>query len=92
MKSMIELPIQATGAGPTPPPRDWRDGFIEAEALRAERRKAVRDGDAARAEALSAKINALEGEVSREIAPLAGRTSTRTPRPPAKGEETKLRK
>ncbi|HLG98238.1 MAG TPA: hypothetical protein VKX49_18120 [Bryobacteraceae bacterium] len=86
------LPTQATGGAPTPSPRDWRSASIEAETLRGERLKAVRDGDVARAEALSAKINALEDEMSREIAPLAGQTAARTPRPPVKGEETKLRK
>jgi chromosome segregation ATPase len=83
---------QATGGAPAPPARDWRDGFAELERARAAYQQALRSGDVSAAEALAGEVSRLESTLQSEIAPLAGRAASHTPRPPAKGEETKLRK
>src|SRR5579883_2243406 len=91
-KLMNGVNYQATGGAPAPPARDWRDGFAELERARAAYQQALRSGDVSAAEALAGEVSRLESTLQSEIAPLAGRAASHTPRPPAKGEETKLRK
>jgi|SRR5579875_295270 len=85
------LPTQATGGAPTPPPRDWRDSFAELERARAAYQQALKAGNVPEAEALAGEVARLESALQAETAPLAAR-QPRAPRPPARGEEAKLRR